>query len=521
VTATLSADGSVPPPDEPAESFGTRATSGEHRNPDPPMPTDRLFGWLGPLAITLLAGVLRFDKLTQPAASAGGKVQYTFDEVYYTKDAHDLLRFGVERGEGCQGPGFVVHPPLGKWLMAVSEWLFGYIGCDGRAHGNPALGWRFASAVVGTLAVLIIARTARRMFRSTLLGCFAGLLMALDGLAFVHSRIGILDIFLMFWVVAALGCLVADRDWMRVRLATGPPSRLVLWRPWRLACAACLGAGFSTKWSAGYSIVAFAALALAWDIGSRRNAGDERPVRTWAIRDLPAWVGSFIVLPVVVYVVSWTGWFVTDTGFDRTGRKGIGGVLAGWLDYHRQIRDFHDHLTTNHPYESNNPFQWLVLGRPVAFFYQGNKVGEGGCTARGGCSSEVLDLGNPAIWWLGILALIVMIGLWAARRDWRAAAILVCFSLNFFPWLLFPGRTKFIFYALPLLPFLVLALTAVAGLTLGPPGVSGTRRVTGAVVVGVYALVVLALFAYFHPIWAGDMISTKAWESRIWFSRWI
>src|SRR3954451_1129052 len=318
VTATLPAAGQIPPEDGSAEIAG--ADTARRDQLRPAMPTDRLFGWLGPLAVTLLAGVLRLQGLSKPAAVVGGKVQYTFDEVYYTKDAHDLLTFGVERGENCRGPGFVVHPPLGKWLMAISEWIFGYIGCDGRPHGDPAVGWRFASAVVGTLAVLILARTARRMFGSTLLGCFAGLLLALDGLEFVHSRTGILDIFLMFWTIAGLACLVADRDWMRIRLAVGPPSRWVLWRPWRLACALCLGAAFATKWSGGYTIVAFAALALAWDVGTRRSAGELRLARTWAVRDLPSWVGSFVVLPVIVYVVSWTGWFVTDTGFDREGR---------------------------------------------------------------------------------------------------------------------------------------------------------------------------------------------------------
>ncbi len=521
MTATLSAEGSGPPPSDPPPEVEDGPAPVVGINPDPPMPNDRLFGWLGPIAVALLAGVLRFDKITQPAAVVAGKVQYTFDEVYYTKDAHDLLAFGVERGEACRGPGFVVHPPLGKWLMAVSEWLFGYVRCDGSVAGNPALGWRAASAVVGTLAVLILARTARRMFRSTVLGCFAGLLLALDGLAFVHSRIGILDIFLMFWIVAALACLVADRDWLRTRLALGPPDGRVLWRPWRLACAVCLGAAMATKWSALPTIVAFAALALAWDIGSRRNAGADRPAWTFLVRDLPAWIGSFVVLPIVVYTLSWTGWFVTDTGFDRAGRKGVFGVLGGWWDYHASVRDFHDHLTTNHPYQSNNPFEWLILGRPVAFHYQGYQAGEAGCTAPGGCSSEVLDLGNPAIWWVGIVALLAMIALWAVRRDWRAALILVGFAFNFLPWLLFAGRTKFIFYALPLLPFVVLALTACAGLALGPPGASRRRRAGGAVAVCAYALVVLGLFAFFHPIWVGDVIPTSDWDARIWFSRWI
>jgi dolichyl-phosphate-mannose--protein O-mannosyl transferase len=277
----------------------------------------------------------------------------------------------------------------------------------------------------------------------------------------------------------------------------------------------------ATKWSGLYSIVAFAALALAWDIGGRRSSGAPRLYRDWSLKDLPGWVGSFVVLPVVVYTLSWTGWFVTDYGFDRAGRRGIGGLLAGWLDYHRQIRDFHEGLTTNHPYESNNPLEWLILHRPVAFSYTGSKVGEAGCTAPSGCSAEVLDIGNPALWWTGTVALVAVLVLWLMRRDWRAATVLVGFAFNFFVWFAFPGRTKFIFYALPLLPFLILALTALAGLVLGPPGAREARRIGGALVVGGYAMVVLGLFAFFHPIWVGDVISTKAWDARIWFGRWI
>ena len=103
----------------------------------------------------------------------------------------------------------MAHPPLGKAMIAVGEWLFGL----------TPFGWRFAVAVVGTLSILMTARIARRMTRSTLLGCVAGLLMALDGLEFVLSRTAILDIIVMFWVLAAFGMLVLDRDASRSRLA--------------------------------------------------------------------------------------------------------------------------------------------------------------------------------------------------------------------------------------------------------------------------------------------------------------
>ncbi|HVQ89100.1 MAG TPA: phospholipid carrier-dependent glycosyltransferase, partial [Actinomycetes bacterium] len=42
----------------------------------PPLPSDRLLGWIGPLAVTLLAGILRFWDLGKPKV-------FVFDETYY------------------------------------------------------------------------------------------------------------------------------------------------------------------------------------------------------------------------------------------------------------------------------------------------------------------------------------------------------------------------------------------------------------------------------------------------------
>ena len=183
----------------------------------PAMPGSAFWGWAGPVLVTLFGAFLRFNQLGVPKS-------VIFDETYYVPDAFGILRFGVEhnytagrnallvRGDPhifTHGGEFVVHPPLGKLFIAFGEWTFGL---------NP-FGWRFATAVIGSLAILLLARITRRMTRSTLLGCVAGLLMALDGLEFVMSRTALLDIFLMFWVLATFGCLVVDRDLTRARLA--------------------------------------------------------------------------------------------------------------------------------------------------------------------------------------------------------------------------------------------------------------------------------------------------------------
>ena len=178
----------------------------------------RWSAWGGPLLVALFAGVLRFRQLGSPRA-------VIFDETYYAKDAWSLLQYGYEgtwpknaNDAILQSPpsvplspeaSYVVHPPVGKWMIAAGEWLFGL---------NP-FGWRFMAALLGTLSVLMLCRIGRRLFRSTALGCLAGLLLAVDGLHFVMSRAALLDVVLMFWVLAAFGCLLVDRDRTRARLA--------------------------------------------------------------------------------------------------------------------------------------------------------------------------------------------------------------------------------------------------------------------------------------------------------------
>src|SRR5579859_2261613 len=224
----------------------------------PAVPPASLWNWAGPLLVTLFGGFLRFYRLADPHA-------VIFDETYYVPDAYSILRHGVElnhvstvnrllsRGDTniLRGGGeYVAHPPLGKVLMAGGDWLFGL----------TPFGWRFAVAVIGTVSILMTARVTRRMTTSTLLGCVAGLLIALDGLELVLSRTAILDIFLMFWVLAAFGMLVVDRDSAGAAIAAGRPPG-IRWR--RVLAGVFLGLACACKWDAIWYIPAFAALAIA------------------------------------------------------------------------------------------------------------------------------------------------------------------------------------------------------------------------------------------------------------------
>ena len=107
-------------------------------------------------------------------------------------------------------------------------------------------GWRVAAAVVGSLMVLVMCRLARRMTGSTALGLVAGLLLSLDGLQFVLSRLALLDIFLAFFILCAVSCLVADRDWYRAKMARLVPEQVDrpgVVRPGAAAAVPALAAG--------------------------------------------------------------------------------------------------------------------------------------------------------------------------------------------------------------------------------------------------------------------------------------
>ena len=498
---------------------------------------ERLLGWLGPLAVALLAGVLRFWQLGRPH-------QLVFDETYYVKQAYTLLQVGYELRwpEGADASftagspdvflpdaDYPVHPPVGKWMIAAGEALFGI---------DSSVGWRFAAAVVGTLSVLMVARIARRLLGSTLLGCTAVLLLAVDGLHLVMSRTGILDIFLSFWVLAAFGCLLLDRDAARARLASllarspgapaswGPLGPGLGLRPWRFAAAVCLGLACGVKWSGLYFVAAFGLLTVLWDVGARRRAG----VRWWGaalVRDgVPA---ALTLLPtvLVVYVAGWAGWFASSSAHLRQWAVEDPGAGVGWLPaplrslwkYHQDMWAFHTGLTSPHDYMSH-PWSWLVQGRPTSFFYEAPARGVDGC-AVDACSKAITSLGNPVVWWAGALALPVLLFCWALRRDWRAGAVLAGLAAGWLPWFQYSERTIFTFYAVVYVPFTVLGLTYALGLVLGPPDASPRRRAVGAGCAGGVVVAALLAAAWFWPVWTGETIPYEAWRDRMWLPSWV
>lgn len=420
---------------------------------------------IAPILIALLSLLLRLINLATPKG-------YIFDEVYYVDGARDFLKYGVE--VAGNKPEFIVHPPVGKWLIASGIKIF----------GDNEFGWRIAVAICGTLLILLFARLVHVLFYSPLLTAIGAALMSMDGLELVHSRTALLDLFLTFFVLLAVYLWQRERHW------------------W---AAISIGLALGTKWSAVYFLAIIALVSLYRVFSAHSGKNLVKPTLKKIIQ--------YGLLPVTVYTTTWTGWFLSSRGWDR---KWSSNVIASWWHYHAEMLGFHTGLTEKHSYQAN-PWSWMIMGRPTSFFYDSPQT----CGVKD-CAQEVLAIGTPILWWLGTLAIVVTLGFWLRslvlkKSDPALNLVFLGISAGYLPWFFFQKRTVFTFYAIIIEPFMLLAVVYCAKLILDSTMKSGYSQA----IVAAAVIVIFLNFIYFLPLFTGEVITYDAWFKRMWLSSWI
>jgi dolichyl-phosphate-mannose-protein mannosyltransferase len=422
--------------------------------------------------LTAVGGVVRGWHLTRPPSY--------FDEGYYAPDAC----WYVHRSAALCGQASEVtreHPPLAKWLIGTGIELLGY---------NPS-GWRIASLVAGTITIPLLYLLARRLIGSTVAATSAAGLLVVDLLHFLQSRLAMLDVFVTLFCVAAVLCSVIDRD----RLRQGAVGHGRLARPWRLAAGLCAGAAAACKWSGLGVLGAVLLLALLWELAA---AGGHRR-RRLAAQAAPL-AGGLLVAPIAVYLASYIDLLP-------------GGLFAApWSDgswihsfLHRQHTMLRAQagLSGSQPYQSQ-PWSWPLVRRPVLYFY---------AVTASGQIREVLAMGSPLVWWSSIPAVGYAAVRWLRERDpWGPGPVIAttvaCTWLPWFPVAL-QRQQVFLFYLLPTVPFMCLALGMVADRL--------WRRRAGRAAVAAFGLAAVTLFGVYHPLLTGQPMSPHQWRERIVF----
>jgi dolichyl-phosphate-mannose-protein mannosyltransferase len=419
----------------------------------------------------------------------------------------------------------------------------------GTMSGYGTWGWRMASLVFGTALVPLIYLLALRIRPDRFFATAAALLMTFDGMAFVQSRIAMIDaVALALLLLAYLVFHVhiharTDKAWWRTGILLG----------------LCVGLSVSAKWT---TLAAWGTMLVVlvggWLLRKDRQLKGlpEKSARVGPrdaiVRSL-VYVLLLVALPLVVYVCSYFRYnsiphcssvtlahleipaicpadkpapvALTLSPLDLAGAKIWVPTAIDAGQYLHQIQvhdewayDYHAHLTATHPYGSKW-YAWPLLLRPVAYYYQ-DALGFDSLN-HAPLRAEVFNLGNPAIWWASIPAILYCVYAAARRRKYAAIFIVIAF---FAAWLPFSRVTRvmFLYHMFGSLPLMILAvayaITDLRAWVLRRRDGSRFLGLTGRHLALAYVGTVLLTFVFFYPLWSALPISSDSWTQRIWLN---
>ena len=484
---------------------------------------------IGFTSVMVIAALTRLWNLGYPS-------KLVFDETYYAKDALTLSLEGHEKSwpEGADfafqsgdvsgylgDAAFVVHPPLGKWLIASGMWLTG---------PDQSTGWRLSTAILGIATVALLMLVAFKLFRSIALSILAGFFLAVDGLAITLSRTALLDASLTFFLVLGFWLFLIDQDKSRLRITRAikeSKNSILRFRPWLILAGVALGAASSIKWSGLYLLAGIGLYVVFSESLLRKNSGEQNWLRQGVLFQGSYSFVSLIPAALATYLLTWSGWIFGTGGYLRTSATenpptGIFGLLPDWMislwNYHELIYGFHVNLTKEHPYEAN-PLGWLVGLRPTAFFYETYPLGSNGCQITEGCSSAITALGNPFIWIGSAAALVYIIYRYARHRERVLGLVLLGTVSLYLPWIVLSERTVFQFYVVSFQPWLILGLV-LAVQQLRRRLLLTSKTLANATTIGFVSLVFGASI-FFYPVNTGMYLPFELWQLRMWLPSWV
>ena len=483
---------------------------------------------------------------------------FVFDEVYFPVDAYKDLK-GIDY--------FDPEPPLTKLIIAGGiSWL-----------GFDPWGWRIMSAIFGSLVIGLLYFLARRLWhRHRMFPLLAALFFSLDGLELVDSRTGLIDIFAVFFVVLGLWLFTLHwrartrGQWLWTLYLTGVVSGLGVAAKADMVPAVLLMALLlAARWARPHlRLRGLGGGHSSWLLPPSPDDPVEAGRRTMVSQMRWGWhyLAGAAAVVVVFYLSFFNYWTISHNLYvnyaDTSGasakctefttsastcqlpvampiKEDHFGPVSIWLptgfNLQQSLVDmemnsvaglsYQATLKATHPFSSPY-YTWPLDAHPVLYYavYTGNGV----TTTNGQTVSNyewINDMGNPAIFWMGMLALATCLYWTLRRRDRVALFILLGFLFN---WLLlwsWPSRILFFYEILEAVPFTCLALAyyctrlafARSAMQLGPVrlGPYSLRPLAGAVV-----LAVILSFAYFYPLWTGQPIPSTDFFQHIWLPGW-
>ena len=445
-----------------------------------------------------------------------------FDEVYFPDDARKDVK-GIEQchptTKDCQYSYFDPEPPLAKELIAAGEWGYGWYRATFQGArgdyidlGFNTFGWRIAACLFGTLCIPMMYLLAKRLWPNRIFAIAAATLACFDGMFFIQSRIGMIDIFPIFFILASYFLFL-----VHVQSRSFNASMLSL-----LALGTVLGIGIAAKWivlAAWASIVFLLVLRIAlrslkvefgpsgWPFLSSRSGERTAISSVYWPAYLSVAIIALVIIPLGIYIVAWYPFFA----------RGQFQNISDLVKYQVESFNYHRNLNATHPYGSP-AWSWPLLARPVLYYAEYTNLGIDHFTGQP-LIARMSNLGNPWIWWTSLPCVAALPYFIVRRRSFAATLILLGFITQYAPW--FPiTRVLFMYHMFGGLIFMILALAFVLAHV-----AEKVRRPRRELLVAGYLGIAVLFFGYFYPNWTALPLSqpayylssgTPIWGPKLW-----
>lgn len=460
------------------------------------------------LAILTFAFLTRIYRLYIPEG-------YYFDEIYHASTAKLIAHNDPQAFEWdapAPEPNTAVdwlHPPLAKYTQAFFMLVF----------GETSFAWRFSSVLFGVGVIFLTFHLADRLFVDKHLALLAASLASLDGLLLVQSRIAMNDIHVTFFILLSL------LFYMNYRQAAVNKTQMDNSQRWLFATGCATGLAMGSKWSGIFVLPIIAANEIFFFLKIKKSQRQFKKIwRSWLLKLL-----AFFILPLVIYVLSYTQMFLQGKSLFCFQHQAIRGECyfgrISWHDHtlwegywshfaelHRQIFHYQTHLTATHAYQSR-PWQWFTNMRPVWYWV------EYGSNSR----ADIYAQGNTVLYWAGAVAIIYTVlyllkELLAKSKNQKKEiknflSLFFLLSSYLFVWLpwQFSPRIMFFYHYTPAVPFLCILL-AYWLLKLWHK-----RKSWSTALVIILCVLIVENFVLFYPNWTGLPVSLQLKDSVYFF----
>lgn len=407
-----------------------------------------------------------------------------FDEIYHARTAYEFIH-GLDVYEWT-------HPPLGKIFISLGIRLFGM---------NP-FGWRVVGTVFGILMLPFIYLFSKKLFEKTWLSVVVATAFAFDFMHFVQTRIATIDVYITFFVILMYYFMYS---YYRMSFYEHKLSKTLL--P-LLFSGICFGLGTACKWTgiyagAGLCVIFFMTMHKRYKeyLYARANPGEDESgniITSFGkntVITLVFCIGAFVVIPVIIYALSYIPFVDCEGG-------GLMTIIKNQTDmfvYHSRTV-----LSSTHPY-SSKWYEWIIMKRPI-WYYSG--------TVTENLKEGISAFGNPLVWWFGIPAVLFTSYKAVFKKDKTAIFLTVGYWAQLIPWI-FVDRVVFIYHYFPCVPFVVLCI----GYCINRMEKHDKNIKYSAFL---YAAAVVIMFALFYPVLSGLPVSPQ-WVDKFlrWFSSWV